>query len=62
MTQKELLYLEDAVCHEKVIITCINSIINNLKEEELVKYMNKEKETHEKMQKNLMNILEDNNE
>ena len=51
MTQKELLYVEDAICHEKVIINCINNIIDNLEDENLIDYMNKELKTHEKIKK-----------
>ena len=58
MTQKELLYVEDAICHEKVIINCINNIIDDLEDEDLIDYMNNELETHEEMNKNLMNLLE----
>ena len=58
MTQKELLYVEDAICHEKVIINCINNIIDDLDDEDLVDYMNNELETHEEMNKDLMNLLE----
>ncbi len=62
MTQKELLYVEDAINHEKVIIECINNIIDNLEDEDLVDYMNNELETHEKINNNFMNLLENYNE
>ena len=59
MTQKELLYVEDAICHEKVIIACINDMISNLEEDELIEYMDNELKTHEKMSKDLMKLLEE---
>ena len=62
MTQKELLYVEDAISHEKIISELINNMINNLKDEDLINYMNNELETHNKINKNLMNLLEKNNE
>lgn len=62
MTQKELLYVEDAISHEKVIIECINNIINNLENEDLVKYMNNNLENHERINKKLMTLLENNND
>ena len=62
MTQKELLYVEDAISHEKVIIECINNIIDNLEDEDLVEYMNNELENHERIHKNFMNLLENNND
>ena len=62
MTQKEVLYVEDAICHEKVIIDCINTIIDNLEDEDLIDYMNKDLKEHEKIKESLMNLLEDNND
>ena len=62
MTQKELLYVEDAINHEKVIIESINSIIDELDDKDLVDYMNNELETHEEINNNFMNLLENYNE
>lgn len=62
MTQKELLYVEDAINHEKVIIDCINNIIDELEDKDLVDYMNNELETHEEINNNFMNLLENYNE
>ena len=62
MTQKELLYVEDAINHEKTITECINSIIDNLENEDLVDYMNSNLENHEKIHKKLMTLLENNND
>ena len=58
MTQKELLYVEDAIGHEKNIIKIINESINYLENRILIDFMNKELKEHQKMQKDLLNILE----
>ena len=58
MTQKELLYLEDAIGHEKNIISICSESINNLEDEELISFMNGELEKHNSMLDNLMKVLE----
>ena len=58
MTQKELLYLEDAIGHEKNIISICGESINNLEDEELISFMNGELEKHNDMLDNLMKVLE----
>lgn len=58
MTQKELLYLEDAVGHEKTIIKVCEDIVNNLEDEELKRFMEDEVSKHQTTYDNLMNILE----
>ena len=62
MTQKELLYVEDSINHEKVIIDCINNIIDTLDDEDLIDYMNNELKIHEKINNKFMNLLENYNE
>ena len=59
MTQKELLYLEDAVGHEKVMISVISETINLLEDEDLIDYMKDELDTHQNIQNKLMKVLED---
>jgi hypothetical protein len=59
MTQKELLYVEDAISHENIIINNIKDYINCLEENELVDFFQKELRTHEKIKKSLFNLLED---
>ena len=39
MTQKELLYVEDAIGHEKNIISICNETVNMLEEDDLVSFM-----------------------
>jgi len=60
MTQKELLYIEDAIGHEKNIIAIISDAINTLEDDNLISFMTNELKTHQKMHKDLINLLEDN--
>ncbi len=60
MTQKELLYLEDAVGHENNIISVLTETLNLLEDEEQVDYIQTELETHQDMKKDLLKVLEDN--
>ncbi len=59
MTQKELLYIEDAYGHEKNIIAIVNDTINNLEDKKLISFLKKEVKKHEQMMKKLLKILED---
>lgn len=59
MTQKELLYVEDAISHENTIISNIHDYINCVEENDLVDYFQKELRTHEKIKKELFKLLED---
>lgn len=59
MTQKELLYMEDAICHEQTIIKVLEETINNLEDSTLVTYIEKEKDTHTKMAEKLKKLMED---
>ena len=57
MTQKELLYFEDAIGHEDNIIKIINNTIQNLTDEKLISFMNNELNNHTNLKNNLMNML-----
>ncbi len=59
MTQKELLYLEDAYKHEKNIIDICNESMNMLEDENLVSFIEKELKKHEKMKKDILNLMEE---
>lgn len=59
MTEKELLYVEDAIGHEKNITNIVSSIIENLEDEKLIQYMKGELKNHEKATKDLIKLLED---
>ncbi len=58
MTQKELLYLEDAVGHEKNIIAICKETINMLSDEKLISFLKKEVKKHESMKCELLDKLE----
>ena len=59
MTQKELLYLEDAIGHETALIKICNSIIEQLEDEELKNFMEDEVEIHKTTKDRLLNIMEE---
>lgn len=58
MTQKELLYFEDAIGHEINTIAICNYIIENLDDDNLATFMKKELKKHESIKERLMNELE----
>ena len=58
MTQKELLYVEDAIGHEKTVIKVCESIVEELEDEDLIDYMNNEINTHQEMIEELIKVLE----
>lgn len=59
MTQKELLYIEDAIEHESTIISICEDMIDNLEDEGLVSFMEEQLEKHVNMKNELIAILED---
>lgn len=58
MTEKELLYVEDAVGHEQNIIKIIDESINYLEDEDLCDFLESEKKSHEKTLSELLKELE----
>ena len=58
MTQKELLYVEDAISHENTIIANIEDYINCLEDEYLIDFMRKDANTHRKMKEEFIKLLE----
>lgn len=58
MTQKELLYVEDAIGHEGNIIKICQDAVTKLEDESLVKFMESEINRHKSMKEKLMNMLE----
>lgn len=58
MTQKELAYTEDAIGHEKNIISIIEETIKNIEEENLIDFLNQEIEVHKETKEKLLNMLE----
>ena len=59
MTQKELLYFEDAVNHECSIISILEDTKNKLEDSNLVDFIDNEITIHENMKEELMNVLEE---
>ena len=57
MTQKELLYFEDAIGHEKNIILICDESINKIDDGELISFFEKEKDIHEKVLNKLIDFL-----
>lgn len=58
MTQKELLYLEDAIGHEKNIIKICKETIKVLQDSNLISFLENELNNHTSIKENLMNMLE----
>jgi ppGpp synthetase/RelA/SpoT-type nucleotidyltranferase len=59
MTQKELLYFEDAIEHERITIDICNYIIDSLDDEKLVGFMQRQLKKHESIKNKLLNKLEE---
>ena len=59
MSQKELLYLEDAIGHEKSIIEICSNIENNLSDENLKEFINNSKTNHQSRKERLERFLEE---
>ena len=57
MTEKELLYVEDAIGHERSIIDICEESINNLDNDEFISFMEQEKINHQNIANNLMELL-----
>lgn len=57
MTEKELLYVEDAVNHELYMIQLCTEIMDCLTDEELVKNVKKMKTKHESLLKKFLEVL-----
>lgn len=59
MTQKELLYMEDATEHEKNLIEIVNFTIESLEDEELVTFMKKQLKKHKDLKEKLLKVMEE---
>ena len=57
MTQKELLYLEDAIGHEDVLIKICEEAVNNLDDEDLVSFIDGELGKHMNMKEKLISFI-----
>ena len=58
MSQKELLYVEDGINHERMVISYLNDSIEKIEDKNLKKLLQKEVKNHEKLEKNLLKVLE----
>ena len=59
MTQKELLYVEDAIGHEQNIICILEETLNNIEDNSLGTFINKQINKHDSIKEKLMKIFED---
>ena len=59
MTQKELLYVEDAISHEKNIMDICDFSIMNIDDDDLVSFFEKEMKKHKSMHEKLTKLLEE---
>ena len=59
MTQKELLYVEDAVGHESSIIKILNNAVCDLDDESFKSFMKNEISNHQNIKDNLMSLLKE---
>ena len=59
MTQKELLYLEDAVGHEDSIICIIKESITCINDKNIISFLKSELKKHESLRTKLINKLGD---
>ncbi len=59
MTQKELLYVEDAIEHECVLVKVLEESKEKLEDQSLIEFVDSEIEKHNSIKENLMNLLEE---
>lgn len=59
MTEKELLYMEDAINHENSLIEICHITIDNIQDKNLKTFIKNELKKHQNMKIKLTNILED---
>ncbi len=57
MTSKELLYVEDALGHEKIMKTCSCQASNQLKDVTLAEYMKTLEQQHNDLYNKFLNLL-----
>ena len=59
MSQKELLYYEDAIMHEDYTIKICKDLASRLKDAELISFMNNEIKHHEMIRNKLLTQMEE---
>lgn len=60
MTEKELLYIEDAIGHEQNIISICNESLNMLEDKNIISFLRNEIKHHKKIEESLICKLEEN--
>ena len=58
MTQKELLYVEDAIGHEQNVGQIVSEAINMLEDKNLQTFLKSELKKHQAIETKLINLLE----
>ena len=58
MTQKELLYVEDAIGHEQITVKLLQDTEKKLTDAKLKDYIKSEIKEHQNMEKALLKLLE----
>ncbi len=58
MTQKELLYIEDAYNHEKYIVDICNNLVCDIDDFKTIDFINNETKKHETMKNKLYKLIE----
>ena len=59
MTEKELLYMEDAIEHETNLISISELSVENLEDKDLKTFMKGQLKKHKNLKEKLMTIMED---
>ena len=59
MTQKELLYFEDAISHEQNIIAYLNDMLNSINYDNLIPFIEEEQKKHKNTQKKLIKVIKE---
>ena len=59
MTQKELLYVEDAISHEANVISYLEEAIEKVNDYNVQEFFEKELVHHNKVKKDLLNFLKE---
>ena len=58
MTQKELAYTEDAIEHEKNIVSILDEIIKVVEDKKLIVFLQEEIKKHKETKEKLLEMLE----
>ncbi len=58
MTQKELLYFEDATSHEDIIISICEDMMENIEDEDLKSFIDSEIDKHTSIREKLLSLME----